>query len=325
MIIVLFVPPSYGQFTITGSGTAAITSTLDKVGIGPLSPTARLELSSNAGNNNKILLKLSGYVNDESAVSSTPTITTTSAALINVGVDYNTYLGGTLVSSMYKEYLSLTQNGRLGVGTFTPSEKLHIENGNIILKTAATNNIFLGGTGTYAGRIGIGTTAPLEKLSIEAGNMLIKNASTNHFFLGGTGPYAGKLGIGTTSPSAYCDIATPNTAALKALSIKRNGTENVLITNDGNVYCREVRVKTGVFPDYVFQSNYELMNLYDLKNYITKYKHLPNIPTAAEVAQSGMDVGEMNRLLVEKVEELTLYTISLQDQIDELKNKKGGN
>ncbi len=87
-------------------------------------------------------------------------------------------------------------------------------------------------------------------------------------------------------------------------------------------YPTEVRVKTGVFPDYVFQSNYELMNLYDLKKYITKYKHLPNIPTAAEVAQSGIDVGEMNRLLVEKVEELTLHLISLQEQIDELKNKK---
>jgi hypothetical protein len=52
------------------------------------------------------------------------------------------------------------------------------------------------------------------------------------------------------------------------------------------------------------------------------YGHLPNVPSASEVEEEGMSVGEMNRLLLQKVEELTLYVIELQKQIDEIKNKK---
>jgi hypothetical protein len=143
-------------------------------------------------------------------------------------------------------------------------------------------------------------------------------------FMGGTGTYAGKMGIGTATPTAYLDINTPNTAATKTISIKRNGAENVLITNDGNIYCREVRVKTGVFPDYVFANNYQLMDLLELKTYINQHQHLPGLPTADEVADTGLDVGEMNRLLVEKVEELTLHVIKLQEQVNQLNNTKKG-
>ena len=66
-----------------------------------------------------------------------------------------------------------------------------------------------------------------------------------------------------------------------------------------------------------------MMTLSELENYINEYKHLPGIPSASEVKESGsVDLGEMNTLLLQKVEELTKYIIDLQKQIDELKNGK---
>ena len=60
-----------------------------------------------------------------------------------------------------------------------------------------------------------------------------------------------------------------------------------------------------------------------IEKYVNEYKHLPGIPSASEVEESGsVDLGEMNTLLLQKVEELTKYIIDLQKQIDELKNRK---
>lgn len=94
------------------------------------------------------------------------------------------------------------------------------------------------------------------------------------------------------------------------------------LTVSGKIICEEVKVELyGNWPDYVFHDEYDLQSIYDLKSFITKNKHLPNIPKASEVAKDGLEVGEMNRKLLEKVEELTLYVIQLQEQIDELKKE----
>lgn len=71
--------------------------------------------------------------------------------------------------------------------------------------------------------------------------------------------------------------------------------------------------------DNVFESNYKLMNIYDLDGFIKKYKHLPDMPTTEEVTTSGLDLGKMNGLLLKKVEELTLYMIDLKKQLDDTK------
>ena len=75
--------------------------------------------------------------------------------------------------------------------------------------------------------------------------------------------------------------------------------------------------------DFVFDNDYKLMNLYELESFINKNKHLPNVPSANEVEKQGnVDLGELNTILLQKVEELTRYIIDLQKQIDELKNGK---
>ena len=86
--------------------------------------------------------------------------------------------------------------------------------------------------------------------------------------------------------------------------------------------AKEIKVTLAGWPDYVFEESYNLMSLSETEHYIHANGHLPNVPSASEVEEEGMSVGEMNRLLLQKVEELTLYVIELQKQIDEIKNKK---
>jgi len=90
---------------------------------------------------------------------------------------------------------------------------------------------------------------------------------------------------------------------------------------DGIVFAREVRVTALNWADYVFDERYELMSLDDLKDYVTTYRHLPEIPTAADVAISGVSLGEMQVALLKKIEELTLYAIQLSDQNAELQKR----
>ena len=90
----------------------------------------------------------------------------------------------------------------------------------------------------------------------------------------------------------------------------------------GNLKVKHLRVTLTDWPDYVFGGNHELKPLGELGTYINQHQHLPGVPSAQDVEEQGADLGEMNRLLMEKVEELTLYIIDLQKQIDELKNNQ---
>lgn len=89
---------------------------------------------------------------------------------------------------------------------------------------------------------------------------------------------------------------------------------------EGKAIFEEVVIQpSNNWPDYVFQPNYQLMPLADLKKYISLNKHLPNIPSAEEIATAGKySVGMNNIVLLEKVEELTLYTLQLDAENDSL-------
>ncbi len=78
---------------------------------------------------------------------------------------------------------------------------------------------------------------------------------------------------------------------------------------------------TSSWPDYVFSENYELMSLPELENSIKINKHLPGIPSAREVEKNGISLGEMQTMLVEKVEELTLHLIDQNKLITDLQQE----
>ena len=92
---------------------------------------------------------------------------------------------------------------------------------------------------------------------------------------------------------------------------------------DGKMAAEEVRVELSAnWPDYVFKEDYPLMPLDQLKNQIISIGHLPGMPSAGEVEDSGISLGEMNRLLLEKIEELTLHAIQLNERISNLEKSE---
>lgn len=99
------------------------------------------------------------------------------------------------------------------------------------------------------------------------------------------------VGIGTTDPTAKLSV-------------------------NGTIRSREIICEVSPWPDYVFEEDYELQSLSDLKAFIQKEGHLPGIPTAKEVEENGVTLAKMNALLLEKIEELTLHIIRLEERID---------
>jgi len=121
------------------------------------------------------------------------------------------------------------------------------------------------------------------------------------FYGTGNSYFSGDVRVGTTSD--------PYTGQYK------------LIVN-GRILSEEVRVQNSDdWPDYVFKEGYKLKTLSEVESYIEKYQHLPNIPPAAVVEREGIALGDMQIRLMEKVEELTLYLIAQQKEIDNLKNQ----
>ncbi len=92
---------------------------------------------------------------------------------------------------------------------------------------------------------------------------------------------------------------------------------------DGKVACEEVLVDLNEdWPDYVFQPEYELNSLEDVKKHIDEKGHLPGVPSAQEIEDNGIVLGEMNRIQMEKIEELTLYILQLEERLKKLENNK---
>jgi hypothetical protein len=109
----------------------------------------------------------------------------------------------------------------------------------------------------------------------------------------------GNVGIGTFQPQAM-------------LAVK------------GVIFAQKVKVTVNPadWPDYVFQQDYCLLSLAETAKYIEENKHLPGVPSAKEIEKDGLDLGEMNKKLLQKIEELTLHVIQQQKEIEELKTWK---
>ncbi|GHE58157.1 hypothetical protein GCM10011340_11740 [Roseivirga thermotolerans] len=89
----------------------------------------------------------------------------------------------------------------------------------------------------------------------------------------------------------------------------------------GDIEASKVRVTAtpGTFPDYVFKEGYELLSIEQLAAYIKEHGHLPKMPTAEEVEADGQDLGLIQRKLLEKIEELSLYIIKLEGDNNSLR------
>ncbi len=155
-------------------------------------------------------------------------------------------------------------------------------NDNVVLQMPKANTrVIIAGDNNYL---------PEHKFVVKNGSAMIEgNILTNS-----------NIGIGTSS---FID-----------------GTDTYKLSVNGKIRANAVKVYTD-WADFVFEDTYKLPTLEEVENYINKNGHLKNIPSAKEVEENGIELGEMNKLLLQKIEELTLYTIQLKKEIDELKAK----
>lgn len=178
-----------------------------------------------------------------------------------------------------------------------------------------------------SGKVGIGTTAPGVPLSLGATGGAIKLATYddggNQFYGIGIGP--GELTFG----AAITPTGTPQ------MVLQWTGNVGIGTTNptyplsvNGTIQAKEVLVNTG-WSDYVFDPGYPLRSLTDVAAYIKDNHHLPGIPSAAEVKEKGVSLGDMQSKLLAKVEELTLHLIQaeqknrdLEERLDRLESRK---
>jgi hypothetical protein len=87
---------------------------------------------------------------------------------------------------------------------------------------------------------------------------------------------------------------------------------------NGKIRAKEIKVESANWPDYVFEEGYQIGKLETLESYIKANKHLPEVPSAKEVAANGIELGEMNKVLLKKIEELTLHLIEKDKTINQL-------
>lgn len=163
---------------------------------------------------------------------------------------------------------------------------------------------------------------------------LMKLNSNGHLILGDSPVEPGKVTAYSENQStvysktnfaddyAYAIVSDVNRDLTKAFAVTKNGQDMFAVMGSGAVYCNEVYIPTQYFPDYVFEEDYNRKTLPELDEYIKKNKHLPNIPSAKEVAKTGkVEMGDLQLKVLEKVEELTLYIIEQDKKIKELQQQ----
>ena len=311
------------QNTFTNSGS--------NVGIGTTTPGAKLEV---AGTGSSFFLDndqlssnrnpLTGAALDVSKGSASMVMSTTSNGG-NFKFFTNSVTGGQVL-----ERMRITESGNVGIGTIAPAAKLtsfstteqlrlaYDATRYTSLTTSAGGSFSIAPNGldvatftsmdfpgltTATGQIRLfrnsNTTGALG-LAIYAGN----GTGTNNTYLSANGASylnanAGNVGIGTTDLPAGYKLAVNGSVIATSVTVK--------VKND--------------WPDYVFKKEYKLPTLTEVKDYIDLYHHLPEMPSEKEIIANGLNLGEMNKMLTKKVEELTLYLIQLKGENEKLRKE----
>ncbi len=253
---------------------------------------------------NSTLLSVKGTSNDGSAVFAG----TTYNSAFHYSANEDTYIRGGKANS--KVILNDVTGGYVGIGITDLGAKLTVyqptiesNNNTNVLQLRGRNpmQIFSDEFNTPRGYIkGVTnrsqtpqfTTEGLE-VGVAGGDLYLTANYGPSITISGTN---NNVGIGTYPTNAY------------KLSV--NGTART----------KEVIVETG-WADYVFDKSYQLKSIDEMERFIKENKHLPNVPSATEIEKNGLKVGETNKAMMEKIEELALYIIQLKKEIDSLKSK----
>jgi Phage T4 tail fibre len=284
---------AYDALAITGGHNGG------KVGIGTTTPSHKLDVNGTIGIGGIGVINTSNNANDI-YVNSRVIRNESTVNQDGLYLNYNSNGGNAAHLRFYAngtaERMRIdAATGNVGIGTSSPGVKLTVQGLGGVNTDLSVNGRISTGDGSNFG--GIWVAGP-------AGNMFMGQVSTTSMGWFNNGAWRmitdnnGNVGIGTTTPDAK-------------------------LTVKGLVHAQEVKIDLNgaVAPDYVFDKAYVLPSLESVKAYIDTNKHLPEVPSAKEMEEKGMNVSEMNLLLLKKVEELTLYVIELKKE-NEIQNQR---
>jgi len=198
----------------------------------------------------------------------------------------------------------IAEGGNTGIGTVLPGGALEIARNDVVPAIILRN---LGGT-SQGGEIkfihdGILSEWSLKststggfKIRDQANSLNVINIEANSAESAIYVAAGGNIGIGTTSPQTKLAV-------------------------NGEIKCKLIEVTLDNWSDFVFDDDYVLRSLEDVESFIEANNHLPDVPSANEVIENGSDLGEMDAILLRKIEELTLYMIELKKENEELKQR----
>jgi hypothetical protein len=229
-------------------------------------------------------------------------------------------------STVNQERMIITNLGNVGIGTASPTQKFHVfenldansyilvENPNLGISAAgllrakadtAVVSLAAHGSGRTLSRFGEVLGGWTEMLQFTGNGLILGTTFDKPLILGTNSTKrvhitgAGSIGIGTSVPSSLLHVSGGDVRVTGGSFIDDGVTLNT--------------------PDYVFEPGYDLMPLDELEAFIAREKRLPNVPSAREVKEQGLNLSQFQMRLLEKIEELALYTLALHEENTDLK------
>ncbi|WP_448698190.1 hypothetical protein ACFGVR_15325 [Mucilaginibacter sp. AW1-3] len=255
---------------------------------------------------------------------------------------YMAYLSGWSGIKFFTDELprmTIKQDGSVGIGTNTPGYKLEITgstggrglmgNGSMgqyyeILPYEIGSHNNAGWSGTMFGV----RTGGLNSASKPLTQNVSANSSDYQQAWAMTFSSDKNASNGAAFSLWSADATTPNTEMSEVFRVQSNGAVGIntnyipsgyqLAVNGTVIFTQAYVQLRGSWPDYVFKKGYQLRPLSEVKSYIDQNQHLPDMPDAATVKKEGLNLGEINKALLKKVEELTLYLIEKDEKVAEL-------
>jgi hypothetical protein len=261
----------------------------------------------------------------------------------------------TMLTGVYAQWVSSGNNllysaGKIGIGTSSLPAALTISSPFVAPPSGANvASNFVAGTFSVLGNTAGSYLYPFEFQHSNAGNIDRLLFSPYRRVAGpnwqGTA-YRMQIAVDnsfTAGDKAYVEIGVsdPNSSGGGFISLGTEGQDRLVVTSAGtvgigtldtkgyklavagNAVAESITVKLrGLWPDFVFDHSYKLKSLEEIEIFLLKNKHLPEIPSAKEVNDNGIELGQMNAKLLQKIEELTLILIDQNKRLKELESKQ---
>lgn len=304
------------QSALPTNATAGVAN--GRIGINVVNPTAALDVNGNVSFQNSSL-SMTRSSNEGPQID----LINTSKTAVNQAYRWSLYnMTGAYGNSL--QFWNYTQTSCTSGGMCTPRFTI-MDNGNVGIATTNPSQAL-----SVVGKIAI---APSGIGSDEGynGNLMITKPKESGQYINlvrqGSIPWSigtvyndntFAIGLGVANDATFTTpFLSINTSGSIGIGTTTTGTHKLAV--EGTIGAREIKVEAGTWSDFVFEDGYKLPSLTEVEQHIKEKGHLQDIPSTQEVTQSGINLGEMDAKLLQKIEELMLYTIAQNKEVEALK------